>query len=135
MQNEKKTVVCMNCGAPVMLTSSLCKYCKSPFLPEKKLTPDDREKLSRVVSAMEESLSAAEGNNWIPGLAFFVFSGLAMGSYFLYSRLFDSAFQEILFTILTAGILFILFGFVVTIIDKKTTEKTAHAQRYWICRA
>ena len=114
---------CSNCGAEVSLTSAVCKYCNSPITPERALAAADREKVSDVVSAMEETLQVESGNSWITGVVFLFLGICAIGSFFLYSVLLSSDTTVWVLTIFSGLMLFITFGAVVEYTERKAVKK------------
>ncbi len=114
---------CSNCGAEVFSTSAVCRYCNTPIKPEKLLAEGDREKISDVVSAMEETLQVESGNSWITGVAFLFLGVLAVVSFFLYSMLLSSVTTVWVLTIFSGLLLFITFGAVVEYTERKAVGK------------
>ncbi len=117
MKNKERIVTCKNCGAAVSLSESLCRYCNTPIEAKRSLSDDEKEKLAAVINAMEDVLNSNSGNSWLTGLSFLILSGLAVGLYFLFTSLLSSTVQIIILSIISGAILFLFFGFIITVTD------------------
>lgn len=120
---ERNSMICPGCGAVVSLTDSVCRYCAAQLKSGRTLSREDMERLRVVVNAMEDSLKAAENNSRVAGLSFFLLAVLAITSYFIYSPVFPAGWRASVLTAVTGAVLFIVFGFVISITNRNAWVK------------
>lgn len=120
---ESRQMKCPGCGAQVSLESAVCRYCAAHLRTARVLPPEDVEKLRGVVNAMEENLKSADGNSRVAGFSFSLLSALGIASYFFYTWYFPVGWRAEALTLVTAAVLFCVFGFIVNISNRRTWKR------------
>jgi hypothetical protein len=131
---RESEINCGNCGASISHSDTVCRYCNTPVIKSYSLSEKESENLEAFIGAIEAKFKAIEGKSWIQGVVFILLAVLAVGSYFIYSRLFPAGIKAIILSAITGFILFIFFGYTLELTDgiafrklyRKEIKKTIH---------
>lgn len=120
---DKKHIKCSGCGASVSLTHSLCKYCGTALTGSYELTSEDQTNLKSVAASMEEKLKESKSADWISAISLIILAAIAILLFFLFNHIVDSILAGIFLNIFSFFILFLIWGFIITVSEKNIIKK------------
>lgn len=114
---------CKNCGAPIDISEAVCHYCGTAIKPDRQISEEDSDFISNFAISIEERIESHKNKyDWLVFIIFLILSAGCIGLYFLYSHLINSTTIPVILTIVSGSILFIAWGGVITILQKRAID-------------